>query len=52
MSKGFVRDAVTTPGLDPTLIASNAELMSLAQDGESATAELMHWQRDLLGLKG
>lgn len=37
--------------IDPTLIASKAELMALAQDGETAAAELMHWQRELLGLK-
>ena len=45
-------EQATALGLDPTLLASKAELMSLAQNGESATAELMHWQRDLLGLKG
>ncbi len=38
--------------LDPTLIASKAELMALAQDDEEATAALMFWQRELLGLKG
>ncbi len=38
--------------IDPTLIASKAELMSLAQDGHEAAAALMHWQRELLGLKG
>lgn len=37
--------------LDPTLIASKAELMALAQDGDEAAAALMFWQRELLGLK-
>lgn len=37
--------------LDPTLIASKAMLMALAQNGEKTREELMTWQRDLLGLK-
>ena len=46
------RDAQATRlGLDPTLIASKAELMSLAQDGHPAAEAMMHWQRELLGLK-
>ncbi|HAV63626.1 MAG TPA: ribonuclease D [Verrucomicrobiales bacterium] len=36
--------------LDPTLIASKAMLMALAQNGEKTREELMAWQRDLLGL--
>ena len=38
--------------IDPTLIASKAELMALAQDGDEAAAALMYWQRELLGLRG
>jgi ribonuclease D len=38
----------TELGIDPTLIASRATLLSLAQDYEGTRKELMHWQRDLL----
>jgi ribonuclease D len=34
--------------IDPTLIASRATLLSLAQDFEGHRKELMHWQRELL----
>jgi ribonuclease D len=45
-------EQATALGIDPTLIASKAELMALAQDGEEAAEALMRWQRELLGLKG
>jgi len=45
-------EQATTLNIDPTLIASKAELLALAQDGEEAAAALMRWQRELLGLKG
>lgn len=35
-------------GIDPTLIASRAMLLALAQDWEKHTVELMKWQRELL----
>jgi ribonuclease D len=35
-------------GLDPTLIASRATLLSLANDWDRHQDELMAWQRDLL----
>ena len=35
--------------IDPTLIASRATLLSLASRWEQAAAELMSWQRELLG---
>jgi ribonuclease D len=34
--------------IDPTLIASRATLLQLAQDFEGHRKELMHWQRELL----
>ncbi len=35
-------------GLDPTLIASRATLLDLAEDWPQASLKLMNWQRDLL----
>ena len=35
--------------IDPTLIASRATLLALAANWERAAAELMAWQRQLLG---
>ena len=35
-------------GLDPTLIASRATLLALAQNWEAHAGELMNWQRDFL----
>ena len=35
-------------GIDPTLIASRATLVLLAQDWSAHQAELMEWQRELL----
>lgn len=37
--------------IDPTIIASRAMLVALAQDWDSNQAELMHWQRELLNGK-
>jgi ribonuclease D len=34
--------------IDPTLIASRATMLQLAQDFEGHRKELMHWQRELL----
>jgi hypothetical protein len=34
--------------LDPTLIASRATLLALAEDWDCHQADLMAWQRDLL----
>jgi len=36
-------------GIDPTLIASRATLLALASHWEQAAAELMPWQKELLG---
>jgi ribonuclease D len=36
-------------GIDPTLIASRATLLFLAQDWDLAQPKLMNWQRNLLG---
>lgn len=44
-------EQATELNIDPTLIASKAELMALAQDGATAIADLMQWQRELLGLR-
>lgn len=38
--------------LDPTVIASKAELVVLAQDSVKGASDLMGWQRQLLGLTG
>lgn len=38
----------TELGLDPTLIASRATLLSLATDWDRSQQDLMSWQRDLL----
>ena len=38
--------------IDPTLIASRATLLALAHDWEKAGAEMMSWQRELLGAAG
>lgn len=35
-------------GIDPTLIASRAALLDLAEDWNRHERELMNWQRDLL----
>ena len=35
-------------GIDPTLIASRATLLALAQNGDQQTGGLMNWQRELL----
>jgi ribonuclease D len=35
-------------GIDPTLIASRADLLQLARDWETHARELMSWQRELL----
>ena len=37
-------------GIDPTLIASRATLMTLALDGNDGIANLLNWQRDLLAV--
>lgn len=43
------RDAKATElGIDPTLIASRAVMLDLAEDWNRHQAELMNWQRDLL----
>jgi ribonuclease D len=43
------RDARATElGIDPTLIASRAVLLDLAEDWNRHEPELMNWQRDLL----
>jgi ribonuclease D len=43
------RDARATElGLDPTLIASRATLLDLADDWDKHQGELMNWQRDLM----
>lgn len=43
------RDAKATElGIDPTLIASRATLLDLAEDWNRHEPELMNWQRDLL----
>ena len=38
----------TELGIDPTLIASRAVLLDLAEDWNKHEKELMNWQRDLL----
>jgi ribonuclease D len=44
-----IRDARATElGIDPTLIASRAELSDLAHDWAAFERELMNWQRELL----
>lgn len=44
-----VRDARATElGIDPTLIASRAMLLDLAEDWNQHEKELMNWQRELL----
>ncbi len=48
-----IRDARATDlDIDPTLIASRAMLSDLAHDREKNLAQLMNWQRELLGLNG
>ncbi len=43
------RDARATElGIDPTLIASRATLLDLAEDWDAHQLELMNWQRELL----
>lgn len=37
-------------GLDPTVIASKGDLISLARNGGTSQSEVMNWQRRLLGL--
>jgi ribonuclease D len=37
-------------GIDPTIIASRATLMSLAHDAEEGVAGLQQWQRELLAV--
>ena len=45
------RDKVSTElEIDPTLIASRATLEALARDPQATAAEMMPWQRELLGL--
>jgi hypothetical protein len=36
-------------GIDPTMIASRATLVALAQDWTAHQSRLMNWQRKLLG---
>ena len=43
------RDARATElGIDPTLIASRATMLDLAEDWSQHEGELMEWQRELL----
>ena len=41
-------DRATELGIDPTLIASRAVLLDLAENWEAHQSELMNWQRELL----